>query len=308
MTAANPGPNVRAPRDNRPMRGHGGRAPITHYNVVETRPGVKRRAAQFFSLLVLHSSWGPELKWLCNPVLSCHSCVLAWFACPIGIFVHYSGYHVFPFLAVGTVLLLGVLMGRLLCGWVCPFGLLQDLLYKIPSPKVTLPPWTANIKYVVLAVTVFLLPFFLGEQTLYSFCRACPASALQVTVPNIVTGGFGGLGAAALVKLGILVVVLAGAVVSTRSFCKVFCPIGAMLAPLNFISLWKIRLPAENCLSCKKCNKSCPQQGDPQSRIEQGVPANRALECVVCHDCQTTCPIPKNANQAAHTQGRKWGQ
>ena len=135
-----------------------------------------RQSVQFVSLFLLHSSWGPEFKWLCNPVLSCHSCVLAWFACPIGVFVHYSGYHLFPFLAVGTVLLLGVFLGRLLCGWVCPFGLLQDLLYKMPGPKFHMPKWTVNVKYVVLLVTVILLPFFLGEQTMLSFCRWCPAS------------------------------------------------------------------------------------------------------------------------------------
>ena len=62
----------------------------------------KRRVVQVLSLLALHSSWGPELKWLCVPVLSCHSCALAWFACPVGVFVHYSAYGVFPYLAVGT--------------------------------------------------------------------------------------------------------------------------------------------------------------------------------------------------------------
>lgn len=252
-----------------------------------------RRAVQFVSLLVLHSSWGPELKWLCNPVLSCHSCVLAWFACPVGVFVHYSGYHVFPFLALGTVLLLGVLVGRLLCGWVCPFGLLQDLLYRLPGPKYELPAWTANIKYAVLAVTVFVLPFLLGEQTWYSFCRICPASAIQVTVPNLLGSGVAGFTAATAVKLAVLLIVLAAGVVSSRSFCKVLCPIGALLAPLNFISLWKIRVPAQNCLSCGKCETACPQQGQPAERTARGVPANRALECIVCHECQTTCPQPR---------------
>ena len=65
------------------------------------RPPLRRRlAVQIAALLALHSSWGPEVKWLCNPVLSCHSCALAWFACPIGVFVHYAGYRVFPLLAM----------------------------------------------------------------------------------------------------------------------------------------------------------------------------------------------------------------
>ena len=111
-----------------------------------------RRAVQTVSLLLLHSSWGPELKSFCLPVMNCHSCALSWFACPIGVYVHYAGYRLFPFLAVGTVLIIGVFLGRFLCGWVCPFGFLQDLLHKIPSPKFRLPRWTAAIKYVVLVV------------------------------------------------------------------------------------------------------------------------------------------------------------
>lgn len=252
-----------------------------------------RRAVQFVSLLLLHSSWGPEFKWLCNPVLSCHSCALAWFACPVGIFIHYSGYHIFPFLALGTVLLLGVLIGRLLCGWVCPFGLLQDLLYRLPGPKYELPAWTAYIKYAVLFVTVLLMPFLFSEQTWYSFCRICPASAIQVTLPNLLSAGFAGFSAATAIKIAVLLLTLAAAVLSSRSFCKVMCPIGALLAPLNFISLWKIRVPTQNCIGCGKCEKTCPQQGGPAGRIAQGLPPNRALECIVCHECQTICPQPK---------------
>ncbi len=250
----------------------------------------KRRAVQAVSLLALHSSWGPEFKWLCNPVLSCHSCALAWFACPLGVFTHYAAYGVFPFLAVGTVLLLGVLAGRLLCGWVCPFGFLQDLLYKIPTPKFHLPARAAHVKYVVLALMVIMLPFLLGEQTLLSFCRVCPASAIQVTIPNLFATGAWAVSGFTLVKLLILAAILVGAVLSSRSFCKVFCPIGAMLAPLNFISLWKIKVPSQNCLSCKACIQACPQYGDPRERVSQGIPANRALDCIVCHECQTICP------------------
>lgn len=258
-----------------------------------------RRAVQFVSLILLHSSWGPEFKWLCNPVLSCHSCVLAWFACPVGVFVHYSGYQIFPFLALGMVLLLGVLIGRLLCGWVCPFGLLQDLLYKLPGPKIELPAWTAYIKYVVLVLMVFLLPFLFTEQTAWSFCRICPASALQVTLPNLLGSGFDGFTLASGIKLAVLAVVLLAAIASSRSFCKVMCPIGAMLAPLNFISLWKIQVPTQNCVSCGKCETACPQNGDPAVRIAQEVPPNRSLDCIVCHECQTICPQPKPRKQAS---------
>ena len=259
----------------------------------------KRRITQVFSLILLHSSWGPELKWFCNPVLSCHSCVLSWFACPIGVFIHYSGYHLFPFIALGTVLLLGIFFGKMFCGWVCPFGLLQDVLHKIPTRKFALPGWSGNLKYLVLVLMVFLIPFVLGEETMYSFCRICPASALQVTLPNIVASGSLVLPAAGLVKLFLLAVVLLAVVFSSRAFCKALCPIGALLAPLNLISFWKVKVPTDSCISCEKCDDVCPSSISPSSRILKGIPSNRSLDCVVCHDCRSACPFKDKELEAA---------
>jgi len=252
-----------------------------------------RRLTQTASLLFLHSSRGFDIKWLCNPVLSCHSCVLSWFACPIGVFVHYSGYHLFPLFAFGTVLLVGALFGRLLCGWICPFGFLQDILYKIPGKKFSLPGWTEMIKYPVLIVTVLLIPFLLGEETAYSFCRFCPASAIQVTIPNVIAAGFTEIPHPTIIKLGILASILIMVVFSSRAFCKVLCPIGALLAPLNLLSFWTIGMSAEACVSCSKCDRSCPTAVKPSSRISQGIPPNRSFDCVVCHDCQNVCPTKK---------------
>jgi ferredoxin-type protein NapH len=252
-----------------------------------------RSWVQFASLLALNSSfWGVGAKWICTPVLNCHSCSLAWFACPIGVFVHYAGYRIIPFLALGTVILVGALLGRLLCGWVCPFGYLQDLLYKIKSPKWRLPKWTNAIKYVLLAVFVFLLPFLLGAETLYSFCRLCPVAAIQATTPAWIAGDLT-VSPLTIAKYAILALVLALAVFSNRSFCKLFCPIGALLAPFNHISFWKVKPPTDHCTSCSRCDKKCPTDVEPSVRIDQGLPANWALDCVTCHDCREACPLKK---------------
>lgn len=249
----------------------------------------KRRVVQTLSLLILHSSWGPEFKWLCNPVLSCHSCALSWFACPIGVFVHFSGYHLFPFLALGTVLLVGMLFGKLLCGWACPFGFLQDLLHKIPSVKITLPGWTTHMKYFLLFILVFMIPYLFGESTLYSFCRICPAGTLQASVPSMLANGFSGFQASTLVRWLVLAAILIMAVVSLRSFCKILCPIGALLAPLNYVACWAIKAPRANCMNCGACDKACPMEIQPSERINAGVFANRDPECITCHECQSAC-------------------
>ncbi len=250
---------------------------------------MKRKISLVVSALLLHSSWGPEVKWLCNPVLSCHSCALAWFACPVGVFVHYSGYHLFPFIALGTVLLVGMLVGRLLCGWVCPFGLLQDWLHRIPTKKLELPAWTSYIKYAVLLLLVFLFPFLLGEGTALSFCRICPAAAIQVSLPALISQGVATVSWAMLIRFTVLAGVVALAIYSSRSFCKVFCPIGALLAPLNYVSFWRVKPARSSCLECRKCDRACSTSVKPSLRFSQQLPANRALDCIVCHDCQSAC-------------------
>jgi len=260
---------------------------------------MKRRITQIISLAALHSSWGPQLKWFCNPVLSCHSCPLSWFACPVGVLVHYSGYHLFPWFALGTLLFLGALFGRLFCGWVCPFGLLQDVLHDIPTKKITLPRWTSYIKYLVLALMVFLLPFLLGELTMFSFCRICPAATIQVALPATFQGeGAGALTLARGVRFGLLAVILVMAVFSSRSFCKVLCPIGALLAPLNYISFWKVRIPSDRCVSCSACDRRCPTSVEPSKRAIENIPVNRKGDCIVCHECKATCPVLKMKKSA----------
>ncbi len=274
-----------------------------------------RRVVQVLSLIALNSSWGPQIKWFCNPVLNCHSCVLAWFACPVGVFIQYSGWHLIPFFAIGTVLLMGLLFGRLFCGWVCPFGFLMDLLFKIPTKKCVLPKWTSYIKYVVLLFAVILFPFFLGPNTSASFCRWCPASALQVTLPRQFLSHWADLTPEAISKLSVLVFILFIGIFCSRFFCKVLCPIAAILAPLNYISFWFVKRPPIECIKCGRCDIYCVSQIHPSDRIKAGGFANRSGDCIGCNRCAQQCPLnilqPKQpacgstSNKSVHQDEKK---
>mgnify|MGYP002641226217 CR=1 FL=1 len=186
-------------------------------------------------------------------------------------------------------MVLGGLFGRYFCGWVCPFGFLQDLLFRIRTPKFTLPKVMNWGKYVALGIGVFLVPFFLGESTQWSFCRMCPASALQVTIPGLLSGLE--LTLAKGVKLAILVAILALAVVSSRSFCRMLCPIGAMLSLFNRVSIGRTRAPTPACISCGRCDAACPTAAAPAGRILSGVDPSRCEECVLCGKCRQVCPV-----------------
>ena len=152
-----------------------------------------------------------------------------------------------------------------------------------------MPQWTAYIKYAVLAVMVVILPFFLGELTYASFCRICPAAALQVVIPGWIAGGFN-WNAMAAARIAVLAAVVVFAIMASRSFCKTLCPIGALMAPLNRISFWAVRPPAAECISCQKCDAVCSMDVHPSARILRGVSPSRQEDCIVCHDCQAACP------------------
>jgi polyferredoxin len=168
--------------------------------------------------------------------------------------------------------------------------LLQDLLHRIPSVKITLPHWADYTKYGILILGVILIPYLFGESTLFSFCRICPAGTLQASLPAAVADGFSTIQTTTVVRWSVLVAILVLGVVSLRSFCRVLCPIAAILAPFNYVSLWAVKAPADDCLDCKKCDRACSMDIRPSARINEGIPANRHAECIVCHECQTACP------------------
>ncbi len=174
--------------------------------------GKFRAVVQAASTILLNSYWkvllvfglyqGP-LKMICVPVLNCYACPAAVGACPIGTIQHFFTIGAVPFYALGVILLTGVLVGRATCGWLCPFGFLQEILYKIPTKKMTIPVWTRGIKYVILVVFVIVLPLTLGVTTdeegshhlSFSrdsvrqpwFCKlVCPAGTLEGGIPTVV--------------------------------------------------------------------------------------------------------------------------
>lgn len=234
-----------------------------------------------------------EAKWLCLPILNCHSCPIAVFSCPIGILGHYLSLGMIPVFLLGTLLFFGALAGRAFCGWVCPFGFLQELLHKIPSPKFAFKPFLRYGRYAVLVITVLLVPFFLGLESPFYFCRLCPAAALEVSIPVAIQQGTFPSSWATLIKLSILVVVLLLSVVSLRFFCRALCPVGAITSLLNPISAFALRHNTGACPQCGQCAKACPVDVDlqePKDAEPRGFAYKAPLDCILCLECTDVCP------------------
>jgi len=223
----------------------------------------------------------------CSPVFHCHSCPLATFACPIGVLANFSAIHVFPFLAVGALLTTGVLLGGFICGWVCPFGFLQDLVGRIPTPKFELPGWMRHFRFVVLAILVLAIPYMFGEEHALFFCRLCPAGAVEAAVPNTVRLAATGQEVVwpTIAKSSILGVFLVAMFFTWRPWCTVFCPLGAIFSLCNLFSFVFIRVHKEDCNDCGRCEKLCRYGGGPRQK-------GGDMQCIRCLDCA-------NCNQVA---------
>ena len=232
-------------------------------------------------------------KVVCVPGLNCYSCPAASGACPIGSFQAVVGSSKFSFsyYVTGFLLLLGVLLGRFICGFLCPFGWFQELLHKIPTRKLStkrLKPLT-YIKYAVLLLAVVLLPALIANDVGMGdpfFCKyLCPQGVLEGAIPlaTVNSGIRSALGTLFSWKLGILITVIVLSVLFYRPFCKWLCPLGAFYALVNRVSLFGMKVDTHKCVSCGKCAKACKMDVDVTKNPDH-------TECIRCGMCIRACP------------------
>ncbi|MGC9366325.1 MAG: 4Fe-4S binding protein [bacterium] len=230
-------------------------------------------------------------KRFCTPFINCHSCPSATFACPAGLIQHYLSYHhlfkiwLIPKFVIGTLVLIALIAGKAICGWICPFGTIQTLLYRLKSVKIPLSPKLHFIKYVVFIGLVVYLPVLLGAPW---FCKLCPVGSLEAGVP-LISFGTGSVqlreiaGNLFSIKLALLSLFLLWSVFSKRPFCRLFCPIGTIYSLFNKFSLLEVKVDDNKCIHCGKCKKLCP--------IENEAPlAARSVDCFLCGECVRICP------------------
>ena len=237
---------------------------------------------------------GP-LKNYCVPGMNCYSCPGALGACPIGALqaVFDGRRRKFAFSVLGYLAAVGLLVGRFICGWLCLFGLIQELLYKIPLPKLSMPKKPDRVlrylKYAVLLILVFALPLFwrnelgIGEPF---FCKyLCPVGTLEGGVPLVLLQEQlrSLIGFLFHWKFALLLAVLLASVFIHRPFCKYLCPLGAFYALFQKVSILRLGLNKAKCVSCGSCEASCPMgvavTKDPNS-----------AECIRCGACVRACP------------------
>ncbi len=261
----------------------------------------KRRLIQLYAALLFNANLkgfatgriykGPT-KGLCAPGLNCYSCPGATAACPLGALQNsLAGSNArLPYYIFGILLLYGLLLGRAICSFLCPFGLLQELLHKIRTPKLKKNRFTrllSYFKYLLLALFVVIYPilFMLKDGTLPAFCKyICPAGTLEGAVSLLSYIGnsdmFRMLGPLFTWKFVLLVVFLVGSVFVYRFFCRFFCPLGAIYGLFNRFCLLGMKVEEEKCIGCGLCTGHC---GMDVRRVGDH-------ECIQCGECAAVCP------------------
>ena len=250
----------------------------------------------FFEGFKTGKIYGGKWKQLCVPGMNCYSCPGAKGSCPIGALqaVIGSPKYKFSYYVVGFLFFVGALIGRGVCGYLCPFGLMQDLLHKIPFVK-KIETFKGDralrkAKYLILLVFVILLPLFLvdiiGQGAPY-FCKLiCPVGMMEGGIPLVLMNKSmrGAIGFLYAWKGLILILTIFLSIVIYRPFCKYICPLGAIYSLFNSVSLFRYTLDHQKCIHCGRCKAVCEMQCDPVKNCND-------LECIRCGKCKNACPV-----------------
>ena len=234
---------------------------------------------------------GPVKK-LCVPGLNCYSCPGAVGACPLGSLQNAVAASADrpAFYVVGLLLLFGLLLGRVICGFLCPFGLIQELIYKLPTKKLKKNRLTRRLswlKYGILAAFAIGIPawFAFRRVPLPGFCKfICPAGTLEGAVLLLLHPANDALraltGPLFAWKLSVLAGILCACVFLYRAFCRFLCPLGALYSLMSRLALLGVRVDPARCTDCGACVRVC--------KLDIRAVGDR--ECVHCGDCIGVCP------------------
>ena len=233
-----------------------------------------------------------DAKYACVPGLNCYSCPGAVGACPLGALQnalasagHRAGWYV-----LGIILLFGVVLGRTICGWLCPLGLIQELLHRIPTPKIRKSRVTRILswmKYVILVVFVLAVPLWYGlrwQIPLPAFCKyICPAGTFEGAIGHLAhpanASFYSMLGILFTRKFVIMLVIGLACVFCYRSFCRFLCPLGAIWGLFNRFNVIGVKVDGSRCNRCGACVRHC--QMDVRHVGDH--------ECIHCGKCMEAC-------------------
>lgn len=233
-----------------------------------------------------------DAKKFCAPGINCYSCPGAIAACPLGSLqgsLQATNHNTFYYVA-GILLLYCIMFGRMICGWLCPFGLIQELVYKLKTPKLKKSPVTrilSYLKYALLVFFVLIVPimYAMHKAAVPGFCKyICPAGIVEGAFPLLSSptadSHFASLGSLFTWKFLLTISIIVGCIFIFRLFCRFICPLGALYGLFNKISVFGIKVDNSKCTHCGLCHAKC--------KVDIRTPGDQ--ECISCGECVGVCP------------------
>jgi ferredoxin-type protein NapH len=189
-----------------------------------------RRAVQGLGVVLgLFGVTGIGMTHILFPGLHCYACPWAITVCPVGLVQNLVIFGTVPFFWLGAMIVYGVVAARGFCGWLCPFGTLNDLL---SFRRARIRSSLSYGKFLILLGT--LVGAWVLTDTV--FCKLCPAASLEASIPYLLLG-VAKVNGPFLIHMATLGATLLGMVFIARFWCRYLCPMGAILALFNRVSL-----------------------------------------------------------------------
>ncbi len=259
-----------------------------------------RRTVQVTSLILSNAWFLSFLRFIPCGYLQCSNCAASTFTCPLilvqrgavmasmGVFGGAMGAAMAGKIlgsvlgALAMLVLFGALFGSWGCGWLCPFGFIQDMLAKIPVKKFRLPSWSGHLRIPIFIGLVVAIPYLTRNMF---FCDICPSGTINrlwqqaAGIPLFFKTPQGIWASVSILFLGGILILSA---FTHRPFCALFCPIGGVVGMLNKVSGVHISVNQEKCVSCGRCESACRQGINPAE-----TPAHS--QCSRCLECTDSC-------------------
>lgn len=182
----------------------------------------------------------------------------------------------------GTTIGFALLLGRVICGFLCPMGLLQDVVHGIRQKARVEGVAMTDKMYAALTPVKWMMVFLLLGLSFLggNFCNFCPLVAVSPILAGIQTSlYFSGF---------FMIFALIGSFFKRRFFCLI-CPLGVLLGLLHKITPFRIKKDCTACTECGACYEACPM-GIRQIYTEREKTDVTDMNCILCGECIRKCP------------------
>jgi len=240
------------------------------------RPVVQASFVALAAVLGLRRFWGVEKSF--DATCPFGGAATIWQRIAHGVFLRETG--PLNLVLLGGLVIVSLFVGRAFCGWACPLGAVQEaiawVVARLSKGRITgrraLPSWLDRaLRYLKVGVLAAVI-WASATSLVPPLIPFCPYRTLFT------------LNLGSLLGWSVLVGMVLSSIVVERFWCRYLCPLGALLAPTNWVSLWRIRFNHESCISCGRCDRVCPMDLDVPREAERGA------ECIRCTACTQACP------------------